>query len=247
MSIQSVQRAVAILRCLSGSRRLGVSELSEQLELAKGTIHGLLTTLRDEGFVEQDADTGKYQLGHTLLQLGTSYLDVNELRQRSLARADWLAQKSQCSVRVAVLRGGYALIIHHVFRPDNSLQILEVGLNLPLHATALGKVLLLHSQLEPQGLTRLTKNTKTDVVVLKSELLQVQERGWALEAEEAVLTEAGVAAPIFDRKQEVIGAIGISGAVYELLLEQEPKTELVQLVLEAARHISRELGARLIG
>ena len=57
MSIQSVQRAVAILRCLSGSRRLGVSELSEQLELAKGTIHGLLRTLRDEGFVEQDADT----------------------------------------------------------------------------------------------------------------------------------------------------------------------------------------------
>jgi DNA-binding IclR family transcriptional regulator len=247
MSIQSVQRAVAILRCLSGSRRLGVSELSEQLDLAKGTIHGLLKTLRDEGFVEQDTDTGKYQLGHTLLQLGTSYLDVNELRQRALARADWLAQKSQCSVRVAVLRGGHALIIHHVFRPDNSLQILEVGSNFPLHATALGKALSAHANLEPRVLARLTKNTQTDFVKLESELELIREQGWALEAEEAVLTEAGIAAPIMDRKQEVIGAIGISGAIRELLLDQEPKAELVQLVLEAARHVSRELGARLMG
>ena len=247
MSIQSVQRAVAILRCLSGSRRLGVSELSDQLELAKGTIHGLLRTLRDEGFVEQDADTGKYQLGHALLELGTSYLDVNELRQRALARADWLAQKSQCSVRVAVLRGGNALIIHHVFRPDNSLQILEVGSNLPLHATALGKALVAHTGLEPRVWPRLTKNTQTDNAKLEAERLLIREQGWALEAEEAVLTEAGVAAPIFDRKQEVIGSIGISGAVRELLIDDMPKAELVQLVLEAARHISRELGARLMG
>ena len=226
---------------------MGVSELSDQLELAKGTIHGLLRTLRDEGFVEQDADTGKYQLGHALLELGTSYLDVNELRQRALARADWLAQKSQCSVRVAVLRGGNALIIHHVFRPDNSLQILEVGSNLPLHATALGKALVAHAGLEPRVWPRLTKNTQTDNVKLEAERLLIREQGWALEAEEAVLTEAGVAAPIFDRKQEVIGSIGISGAVRELLIDDMPKAELVQLVLEAARHISRELGARLMG
>jgi DNA-binding IclR family transcriptional regulator len=247
MSIQSVQRAVAILRCLSGSRRLGVSELSEQLDLAKGTIHGLLATLRDEGFVEQDSDTGKYQLGHTLLELGTSYLDVNELRQRALARADWLAQKTQCSVRVAVLRGGHALIVHHVFRPDNSLQILEVGSNFPLHATALGKVLSAYLNPELKTLSRLTKNTQTDSAKLSAEWLQIREQGWALENEEAVLSEAGFAAPIVDRKQETIGAIGISGAVRELLLDGEPRAELVQLVLEAARHISRELGARLMG
>ena len=82
---------------------------------------------------------------------------------------------------------------------------------------------------------------------LQTELQLTREQGWALEAEEAVLTEAGVAAPIFDRKQEVIGSIGISGAVRELLIDDAPKAELVQLVLEAARHISRELGARLMG
>ena len=128
MAIQSIERAAAILRALAGgSRRLGVSELSDHLGLAKGTVHGLLQTLKDEGFVEQDPESGKYQLGAALLQLGNIYLDVNELRGRSLAWADSLAVRTGEAVRVGSLHGDGVLIIHHVFRPDNSLQILEVG------------------------------------------------------------------------------------------------------------------------
>ena len=64
MGIQSIERASAILRALaSGPRRLGVSDLSDRLGLAKGTTHGLLRTLQAEGLVEQDPETGKYQLG----------------------------------------------------------------------------------------------------------------------------------------------------------------------------------------
>ena len=86
MGIQSIERASAILRALaSGPRRLGVSDLSDRLGLAKGTTHGLLRTLQSEGLVEQDPETGKYQLGAALLQLANSYLDVNELRARSIA------------------------------------------------------------------------------------------------------------------------------------------------------------------
>ncbi len=118
---------------------------SDRLGLAKGTVHGLLRTLQDEGFVEQDADSGKYQLGGSLLQLGNIYLDVNELRGRSLAWADNLAIRSGEAVRVGTLHGDGVLVIHHVFRPDNTLQILEVGAHLPLHATALGKALLASS------------------------------------------------------------------------------------------------------
>ena len=95
MAIQSIERAAAILRALAGgSRRLGVSELSDRLGLAKGTVHGLLRALQAEGFVEQDPDSGKYQLGASLLQLGNIYLDVNELRGRALAWADNLAIRS---------------------------------------------------------------------------------------------------------------------------------------------------------
>ena len=143
MSIQSVERGVRILKVLTASsRRMSLTEVSSALGLAKTTVHGLLKTLHEHGFVEQGAESGKYQIGHVLLEPGTRYLDVSGLRQRSLVWADLLARRSDESVRVAVLRSGSALIVHHVFWPDNSLQILEVGTHRPLNATALGKALL---------------------------------------------------------------------------------------------------------
>src|SRR5690348_18316446 len=79
-SIQSIDRATAILKALAGGpRRLGVSELADRLGLSRPTVHGLLQTLQAHGFVEQDRDSDKYQLGAGLLQLGNSYLDLNEL------------------------------------------------------------------------------------------------------------------------------------------------------------------------
>ena len=58
-------------------RRLGLSDIASSLGLAKGTAHGILRTLQQEGFVEQDDASGRYQLGAELLRLGTTYLDVH--------------------------------------------------------------------------------------------------------------------------------------------------------------------------
>ena len=142
-TIQSVDRAAAILKALAGGPgRLGVSELADRLGLARPTVHGLLQTLLAQGFVEQDRVSEKYQLGAGLLQLGYSYLDVNELRSRSITYAAQLAVRTKFAVRVGVMHGPTAVVVHHVFRPDATLQILEVGSQLPLHASALGKALL---------------------------------------------------------------------------------------------------------
>src|ERR1700688_5049226 len=139
-SIQSIDRATAILKALaSGPRRLGVSELADRLGLARPTVHGLLQTLQSHGFVEQDAASDKYQLGPGLLQLGYSYLDLNELRARSSSFADRLAIRANAAVRVGVMHGPAIVVVHHVFRPDATFQVLEVGSQLPLHASALGK------------------------------------------------------------------------------------------------------------
>src|SRR6478735_1997162 len=194
--IQSVERAANILKALGGgSRRLGVSELSDQLGLAKGTVHGLLRTLEAHGLVEQDPETDKYQLGATLLRLGNSYLDTSELRSRALRWSERLAENTGESVRVGVPHGHGVLVVHHVFRPDNSLQILEVGAVLPLHASASGKALLAFDG----DLPRLTGRTVTGKGALRTQLAKVRERGYSLEREEAVIGDAGVAAPIFDR------------------------------------------------
>src|SRR5438105_2636950 len=165
-SIQSIDRATAILKALaSGPRRLGVSELADRLGLARPTVHGLLQTLQAHGFVEQDRHSDKYQLGPGLLQLGYSYLDLNELRARSITYADHLATRTGAAVRVGVMHGASVVVVHHVFRPDAAFGVLEVGLQLPLHASALGKAVLAFSpaqvleDLLAEPLPRLTKQT----------------------------------------------------------------------------------------
>ena len=244
--IQSIERAAAVLQLLSGrARRLGVVELAGQLNLPKATVHGILCTLRDVGFVEQDAESGKYQLGAALLHMGSSYLDGNELRTRALNWSDTLASRSGESVRIGTLHEGRVLVVHHVFRPDDSRQALEVGALLPAHATALGKALLAESPyaLVDQALTRFTATTITEPDVLRAELRHVRERGWATDHEELVEGEVSYAAAIRERRGSVVGAIGISGPVERLLRDGAPDTELVSYVREAARAVSRDLGA----
>jgi DNA-binding IclR family transcriptional regulator len=247
-TIQSVDRAARILKVLaSGPRRLGVSEIADRLELTRPTVHGLLQTLQAHGFVEQDRDSGKYQLGAGLLQLGNSYLDLNELRSRSLAQAERLAARTDAAVRVGVTHGASVVIVHHVFRPDSTLQILEVGAELPLHASALGKAMLAYApdyavdDLLAEPLPRLTSRTLTPAA-LRGELTDIRDRGFAREKDEAILGESSLASPIFDRSGNAVGAIAIVGDTDRIMPRGAPK-QLSSAVVEAARGISRELGA----
>jgi DNA-binding IclR family transcriptional regulator len=228
--------------------RLGLSDLADRVGLAKTTVHGLLRTLQDHGLVEQHLDSDKYQLGPQLLQLGNSYLDLNELRSRSLAWSELLATRVGEAVRVGVSHTSGILVVHHVFRPDSSLQVLEVGSLLPLHATALGKALLAYLDDESLEdvlalpLPKLTGHTHVSAAALRKELAGIRELGYAVEREEALLGEGGVAAPIFDRRTEPIGAVGIAGPK-QRLLRRAKLEETASAVVEAARGISRDLGA----
>jgi DNA-binding IclR family transcriptional regulator len=248
-SIQSLERAAAVLRLLAGGeRRLGLSDIASSVGLAKATAHGLLRTLQQEGFVEQDAQSGKYQLGAELLRLGNSYLDVHELRARALGWTGDLARASGESAYLGVLHQRGVLIVHHVFRPDDSRQALEVGGLLPAHASAIGKALLAENVyvltgLAEAGLTRFTAATITDADELRAHLSETTERGWAADIEELVEGEASYAATIKDRRGLAVGAIGISGPVERLLRDGGPRSDFVSYVREAARAVSRDFGA----
>lgn len=247
--IQSIERAAAILRLLSGrSRQVGVVALANELGLPKGTVHGLLRTLQLVGYVEQDPATGKYQLGAALLHMGSLYLDGNELRSRALNWSDSLAAHTDEAVRIGMLHDHQVLIVHHVFRPDDSFQTLDVGSMLPAHATALGKVLLAHNpfalrEVVSLGLQSFTDATLCDPERLKRELERVAEHDWAADIGELQSGQMSIAAPITDHTERTVGAIGIFGPTGRLLAAHQPRGELVAHVRDAARAVSRELGA----
>ncbi|GAA0235923.1 IclR family transcriptional regulator [Cryptosporangium japonicum] len=246
-SVQSIERAAAILRLLGGAPGpLGVTEIAEALGLAKGTTHGLLRTLHRVGFVDQDGSGGKYRVGSSLLDLGGGPLDLNELRSHAINWADPLAARTGFAVRIGALQAGAVVVVHHVFRPDDTQQRLDVGSSLPAHATALGKALLAYaptaSVVLAQGLPPYSHRTITDPDVLRATLDQVRRRGWAAEVEEMTVGQAGIAVPIRGHGGLVVGAIGVSGAVDGVCDPGlRPRNTLVNRVRDAARAVSRDL------
>jgi DNA-binding IclR family transcriptional regulator len=246
--VQSVARAVEILRALAGSARgLGVTEVADRLGVAKPTAYALLKTLEEGQLVGQDHVTGKYRLGPALLELGNAYLETHELRARSVVWADSLATRANEAVWVGVLSGDHVIVVHHAFRPEGAVQILEVGAALPWHACALGKAIVAHvdpnerAALLAGPLPVLTGGTRTSPDELTDQLTQVAAVGYAVEDGEAAIGDAGLAAPVLDR-DGVVGAIGLVGPV-ERLLDATRRDEYAVAVRETARLLSRELGA----
>lgn len=248
-SVQSVERAAAIVQLLATEvEPLALAQIASALSLAKPTAHGLLQTLCAVGFVEQESAQGRYRLGRDLLQLGSASLDVNELRSRAINWTDALAARTGQSARVGLFRDGQVLIAHHVFRINSADESLETGTSVPMHASALGKVLVAFDPGAARAclgepLESLTYRTVSDRATLLRQLADVRDAGWAAAVEEAEPGLAGIAAPVRDRGGYVVAAVGITGPV-DLLCDSRsrPRPELVDDVVWAARAVSREFG-----
>lgn len=251
-SIQSIERAAAVLRLLATPPgRLTLAQIVSALHLAKGTAHGIVRTLVEVGFVEQDATTGKYRLGDALLDLGADYLDPNEVRARSMNWADPLAARTGHAVQVGVLASdarAEVLVVHHVYRPDGSPQRLETGARYPAHATALGKVLLAYSPAVAEStgsrLPAFTQRTITDRRAFVAALRDVRTVGHAVDLEEYEHGVAGIAVPIKGNGGLVVAAVAVHGDPAELCnAAKRPRAALVSRLHECAEHIAGELAA----
>jgi DNA-binding IclR family transcriptional regulator len=264
-SVQSIERAAAILQVVAGSDgALGVTDIAAAVGLAKTTTHSLLRTLLQVGFLEQDRITGHYGIGAGLLRLGTGSLDSNELRARSSNWADALAARSGQAVRLATLVGNEVVVVHHVFRPDDSAQILDVGTSLPARSTALGKVLhafALHRPRAPRpalraaaapaavtgtgGSTGSRNTVRSTGPDWAAELAEVRARGWATAHGEHLPGVGGVAAPVRGTTGLVVAALGLSGPLAAVFDGHGvPRRALLTQLTEAAQAVSRELGHR---
>ncbi|MBB3038350.1 IclR family transcriptional regulator [Hoyosella altamirensis] len=247
--VQSVERAAALLRLLAAEREpLGLNQICGALGIAKATAHGLLKTLIHVGFVEQHPESGKYRLAPDPLTPESVLWDVNEIRSRSMNWADALAARTGQTTRLAAFRDGQLVIVHHVFRTDSAPQTSTTGATLPLHATALGKVLLAHDarasrSLGVEPLPAIAFRTITDRTALARELAQVRDLGWAAAIQELAPDAAAIAAPMRDEGGAVIAAIGIEGPLDDICTNRgAPRPELIEQVTRAAHSISHDFG-----
>ncbi|MGE2713736.1 IclR family transcriptional regulator [Mycolicibacterium litorale] len=244
--IQSIERAAAILDVIARAPfGVGVGEIAAALDLAKPTAHGLLATLCAVGYVQR-ADGGRYVLGERIRHLGGHRLDTNLLRSVALNWADTLAARTGETVRIGTLDGLRVRVVHHVFRPGAGQQTLDIGRLLPLHATALGKVLLAHTpgltdQVVRAGLDTFTRRTHCTQQDVDAEARRTRARGWAAADGEYTPDSAAVGAAIRGPGGQVVAAISVEGRVEAVVGAAGPRPSVVEPVRDTAEAVSREL------
>lgn len=249
-STQTVDRAIRILKALARStpkKEYGVTEIADSLGLSKATVYRLLCALCEHRFVDKNPETQKYRLGWGIFEIGNRVPRANELQEVSRPEMVALCNAVHETINLSVRDGSDAIIIDKV-DPDQLLRLgLEVGRREPLHATALGKVLLSECNeatleaIYPQAdLPPLTGNTLKTVSELERELASVRTRGYATDNEEFCLNVCCVGAPVRNYTGKVIAAMSVSGPANRLTPSRVE--EVLPVLLAATRRISRVLG-----
>ena len=240
--IQSLARGLRILKLLEDSRKgMGTTEVANRLSIDKSSASRLLHTLANYGFVAQDGDTARYRLGPQLLTLGQRLLKDIRLRDHARPYLYQLVDDTGECAHLAILAQRQALYIDQA-ESSAALRVeSEVGTLSPLHCTALGKAMLAFGDGElPQELLPFTQRTITDQAVLEAQLLQTRGRGYAIDDEEYNYGVRCVAAPVFDHRGALVGAIGISGPAGRVTLERID--DFGAVVQRVAQGLSERMG-----
>jgi len=245
--IQSIQRAVAIMRAFSERKpELSVMELSRQLQLHKSTVSRMLGTLQHEGLISQNPETGKYRLGVGLVSLAGVALGRQNARAAAQPYLSELVDLTQETVNVSVRDGRECINIERAFSPQPIRYMGWIGRRAPLHCTASGQVLLAYMApaerraLLPQPLPKFTTHTKTSLEELDLVFTRILAQEYVIVQEEYEEGFTAIAAPIYDHKGRVEATLTISGPTYRL--DNERCRRFVPHLLETAARISADLG-----
>ncbi len=221
--LSSVTSALLVLKAFSAEEaEIGISSLAKRLGLAKSTVHRLAVTLAAEGFLEQNADNGRYRLGLSLFTLGAlarRRMDVSNVSRPLLGV---LRDKHQEATTLAILSGTSIMFLHNLESGQAIGIRTHIGDLKPAHCTAEGRVMLAFSppavvaEVLKAGLAPRTPKTITDPAEWRAMLDEVRGVGWALDDEESEAGMRCVAAPVRDISGKVVAAIGLAGPTQRL-------------------------------
>ena len=247
--VQSIDRAVAILRCFDARRpELGISEIARMTGLSTSTTHRLLAAMQSNSLVRQTPGR-RYGLGPLLVQLARSGAVPTTLRDAALPFLRALRDEIDETVAVHELLPTDERAVVDQVESHQELRrtYTDIGVPLALPHGAPGKAILamLPPDRQERWLSRpipvATPRTVTDPDELRAQLAAIRTRGWAESHAERYPGIRAVAAPLFDHTGNVVGALGAS--VPEVRMDDHRAAELGERVRAVAWEVSETLGA----
>lgn len=247
-TVQSLEHGLRILMAVSAADRgLGITDLSRQLGLAKGSISRLVATLVHSSFLVRDAVTAKYRLSTRVWELGNKAVARLDLRQIARPVMEELNRATQETAHITVLtEDGQMVFLDKV---DSSKAIrpnVELGAPHPPYCSANGKAMLAHqpearlARLLGGTLRAYTATTITRKRELLAQLEEIRQQGYAVNNGEYREDVSGIAAPVFDHTGRGVAALGIS--VPSSRLNARLIKDLSPQVRKGARALSLALG-----
>ena len=247
---QAIDRAAQLLtQVVHGAEPVTFTELATASGLAKSTTSRLLMALERHQLLRRDSD-GRFSPGELFIRYawrGTAGTDLVAVAQPYLDR---LGRQTGETINLGVPSGGGSgagggAVVEQIAQVDSRYMIGGtnwVGLDVPLHCSALGKALLAFgaAQLPAGRLQQRTVRTVTTRADLLAELALVRERGYAVAAEELEPGLVAVAAPVFAAGPVAVAAISVSGPASRLTADQLPA--VAASCAAAARDLSAILG-----
>jgi len=239
-----LDKAVTILLAFTrGDQALSPQEIAERTDLPLPTVYRLAQALSEHGLLMKEGP--RFRLGMTLLRLGMLVAEGVDVRQQAMRHLKWLNEQTGENAELQIRQEETRLVIEVVSSPHNLRPFADVGMLLPLHRGAAGKVLLAWLPVEQRedlaqaSAARYGDSIDFDVTRFLSELEHVRLTGWAKSEGERFPDVSAIAAPIFSADGQIVGAMTLVAPSSRLNAEQFER--YTPLVCEAARRTSHDL------
>lgn len=226
---------------------MAVTEISTALQMPPSKVSRMLRTLESKQFFEKNSHTGKYRLGIRFFELGLIYALHLPLRKIIRPHIEQIAKEVNLTASWAILSNSKVIVIDRVQNLTTDLVSHRMGLNLPIHTTSVGKVLLAYLPEEEQdrilqsiALTKHTNTTIADKKLLRENLKLIRKRGYSTDEGETHENLNCIAAPLKNDTGDVIAAVS--------LMDENSRTsgdklfQFADYLKEKTLFISRQLG-----
>jgi DNA-binding IclR family transcriptional regulator len=247
--VQSIERAFAVIELLDSHGELGISEISRLLSLERSTVHRIVSTVRNLGYLNQNPCNHKYSNSFKFFEIGNDVVKRLGLRQQAAPFLRELSEKTHEAVNLAILDGDRVIYIDKIESQSTIKVDLSVGKRFPPYCTGLGKILLAWLPEEkvleivgPPPFRKYTENTTTSMEVLLSQLREIRSREIAWDNEEYVQGLFCIAAPVRGSSGDVVAALSVALPKFVYAGEKRKIESIGDLLLDVARRFSRSLG-----
>lgn len=247
-SVQSLDRAFNILEIISEHQSgISLTDLSERSGLHKSTVFRLASSLMENGYIEQTANS-LYKITYKMYEIGSRVyenLSIIEAARDSLEKL----VKEVGEVGHLVIRNDTKIIYIDKINSGRNSAIMgsSIGSTAPMYCTSVGKAMLFNAKekeiknlWEKSKIVGRTESTITDVEDFIEDIKISKERGYSIDNEENELGIRCIGAPIYNSTNNICGALSISGPISRI--NSETLESYAQPLIEATQEISRKMG-----